>query len=244
MTGSRSSARGRSASRCSRAALVRLGRRRRHRAPRGARRRAARALRRRRDALEHRGRRRRGDRRDRRQAAGLLGAPRRDRPAVSAEQTVLGRSRDPDRADRGAPRRRCAGRARDAERAVDGARGHRRPRGRCARGRRAPAARRGRALAPRPRRPPPVGDGRRHRGVRLRPCVLRAPRGGHDRGGHPARPLARGLHAARRADDARHGEAAARREDAPSTCARPSRRPAGRRSARSACSSRACARRS
>ena len=127
--------------------------------------------------------------------------------AVSTEHRPLDRSGDPDRADRGAPRRRCAGRARDAQRAVHRARGHRRPRRRCTRGRRAPAARRGRPLAPRPRRPPPrVGDGRRYGGVRLRPGVLRAPLGGDDRGGHPARPLARGLHTARDPDDARHGK--------------------------------------
>ena len=46
----------------------------------------------------------------------------------------------------------------------------------------------------------------------LRPRLLRAARRGDDRGGPPARPLARDLDAARRPDDARHGEAAARPE--------------------------------
>src|SRR5262249_3662479 len=40
-------------------------------------------------------------------------------------------------------------------------------------------------------------------------------RRGDDRGGHPARPLARDLHAARRPDDARNGEAAPRRARPP-----------------------------
>jgi pyrroline-5-carboxylate reductase len=47
------------------------------------------------------------------------------------------------------------------------------------------------------------------------PGLLRPARGGDDRGGHPARPLARDHDDARRPDDARHGQASARREHAP-----------------------------
>ena len=83
---------------------------------------------------------------------------------------------------------RSPGRASHAELTRDRARGH----GRDLRGqprRRRPArARRGAALASRPRRARArVVDGRDHRGFRLRPRLLRAAGRGDDRGGNPAR---------------------------------------------------------
>ena len=59
-----------------------------------------------------------------------------------------------------------------------------------------------------------ASHGRRHRGLGLGPGLLRAAGRGHDRGRPPARALARDLDPARRADDARHGQAAPRRAHA------------------------------
>ena len=160
------------------------GRHRRHGAPAGARRRAAGTLRRPGHALERGGRRRRTDRRGRGQAAGHGGAAGAGRPAPERRpHRRLGRGRDPDRGDRAPSRRRRPGRPLDAERGVVGhegwpasprARTPARSTWRC----------RGRARAPRQGRPRPRGaHGRGHRGVRLRPRVLRAARRGDDRGG-------------------------------------------------------------
>src|SRR5207245_1031987 len=55
--------------------------------------------------------------------------------------------------------------------------------------------------------------GRRHRGLGLRPRVLRAAGRGDDRGRDPARAQPRDVDTTRRADDVRHGAAVARRED-------------------------------
>src|SRR5207248_5721191 len=65
-----------------------------------------------------------------------------------------------------------------------------------------------------------VGDGRSDGALRIGACVLRAARRGDDRGRDPARRLARDLDDARRADDARHGEAAARPRHASRRAAR------------------------
>ena len=181
-------------------------------AARRARDRAARAARRARHALERRGRGRRGARRDRRQAAGHRDAARRDRAADPARaDRPLDRSGDPDRRDRASPRRRCSGRARNAEHARRRPRGHGWDLRGLARRRGEHGARRG-GTPPCRRRRPGRGavHGRGHRRVRLGAGLLRPAGGGDDRGGHPARPLARGLDAARRPDDARDGEAAAR----------------------------------
>ena len=140
-----------------------------------------------------------------------------------------------------------SGRARDAEHARGRARGDRGDLRRRARRRGAPDARGGGAPPSRRRRARRRAvHGRRHGRVGLRPGVLRAARRGDDRGRDPARPLARDLDAARRPDDARHGEAAARPEDAPGRAARDGHLArAGRRSRRSASSSRpACGPRS
>ena len=241
---SRSSAPARSARPCSPGCLAPAGgagRDRRHRPARGAGRRAARAATgsRRPPRTPTRSPARR--RRPRRQAAGHRGAARRDRPPAHAGADRLSvaaaipTARIEARIADGVP-----GRARDAERAVDRARGHRRHLRRAPRRRRAPRARRGGA--------PHLGD------------VVEVPESWMDaitavsgsgpayfallaeamiEAGHPARPLARDLDEARRADDARHGEAAPRRGHAPGRAARV-RHLAGRHDdrARSASSSR------
>ena len=86
---------------------------------------------------------------------------------------------------------------------------------------------------------PEEHDGRDHRCLGLGPRLLRAARRGDDRGGHPARPVARDLDEARRPDDARHGASSCATSTCTrSSCARRSPRRAARRSARSASSSR------
>ena len=82
----------------------------------------------------------------------------------------------------------------------------RRPCRRCARDPRRGGARPSRRGRSRARE----ADGRGHRRVRLRACLLRAPRRGDDRGRAPARSLAGDLDPARRPDDARDGAADAR----------------------------------
>ena len=165
------------------------------------------------------GRRRRGARG---QAAGHRDAAGRDRPPAHARADgALGRRRDHDSEDRAPPRRRRSGRALDAEHPLDGARRDRRH------VRRAPC----RARAPRPRRHGAARGRRRRRGPEDQmdaitavsgsgPGLLRPARRGDDRGRDPARPLARDLDPARRPDDARHREAAARRARAPRRAAR------------------------
>ncbi len=198
--GSRSSAPARSARRCSPACSAPAGRTWRSAPAPGADRRAPRAPRRRGDALANpeaidgaEGARRR------RQAAGHRGAPRRDRLADHPRAARgVGRRRDPDGRDRAPPGARSP-----VVRAMPNAPStvHEGIAGVCVGAHGSPEdlalARR---CSPRWGTPfrCPSPTWTRSRPSPARPGVFRPPRGGHDRGRDPARPLARRLDPARR----------------------------------------------
>ena len=147
-------------------------------------------------ALERRGgRRRRPRRRSRSSRRTSRPCSARSARCSRPSRRALRRGRDPDRARSSAHLGAdVPGRPLDAERARRRPRGHRRH----LRRRATPA--RSTSRSPRSasrtsarvvRVPEPL-HGRGHRGLRLRPRVLRAARRGDDRGRHPARPLPRG----------------------------------------------------